>query len=407
MSHFCTSCGATLSAGNAFCPSCGGRADSQQNSGVPATGSFGPNVRGADSFTKLLSNPIFVLAITGFIGGAVGAVLSDVIQGGDTSRFFTDNYSLSTGVWFSLAMLGIGAAMSISQGIAERNVEKSTHAALLAIPTSLVGGFFAGMLAQKVYESLLRSNPDIANEVPRTIGWAIAGALGGLAVGAGFRSLIRLRNCFVGGLVGGAIGGLLFNSVGEIVGPGFPSRLVGLTLIGSLMGLAVALIDRVSTSICIEQMTAEGAPIRFPIFDQTTVLGCANNVGITIRRDPLIAENHVRFTKSGSSLNFEVLGSATPIGLNGQPQQRGQLQVGDVFSIGNSSFRLTSSKMSGGFSGQGAPAQAPWVNQNSPAAPPQTRPTIDLGNVSQPAPRKDQTLPSKARPTIDVRKPPQ
>ena len=96
---------------------------------------------------NLLSNGLLVLGLAGLLGGMVGAVLSEVIQGGDENRFFNTSLKMSTGVWFSLALLGIGAALSVSQGIAERNPEKSGRAALLAIPASLVGGFLSVVAA--------------------------------------------------------------------------------------------------------------------------------------------------------------------------------------------------------------------------------------------------------------------
>jgi hypothetical protein len=317
---------------------------------------------------------------------------------------------MSTGVWFALALLGIGAAMSVSQGISERNPEKSSQAALLAIPASLVGGFIAGVIAQSVYGPLADSG--LPNEIPRAVGWAIAGGLGGAAVGAGFRSLVRVRNCAIGGLAGGFVGGLAFNTVGEIVGSGFSSRLVGITLIGALMGLAVGLIDKVTVTSFIEQAMREGAPIRFSLFDQSTILGCAGNVGITVKGDPNVSEHHLRLTKQGSSLGFQCVGNASPITVNGQQATSGMLNNGDVFIVGNTQLRYVAGK-SGGQpqfgqgqpqSQYGAPQQA-W--QNTPQQP--------VGRQNLPvqpvAPRQPGAAPQQspqqptARPIIQIKKP--
>jgi len=359
---------------------------------------------------NLLGNGLVVLGLAGLVGGVIGAVLSEVIQGGGESRFFSDSLEMSTGVWFALALLGIGAAMSVSQGISERNPEKSSQAALLAIPASLVGGFIAGVIAQSVYGPLADSG--LPNEIPRAVGWAIAGGLGGAAVGAGFRSLVRVRNCAIGGLAGGFVGGLAFNTVGEIVGSGFSSRLVGITLIGALMGLAVGLIDKVTVTSFIEQAMREGAPIRFSLFDQSTILGCAGNVGITVKGDPNVSEHHLRLTKQGSSLGFQCVGNASPITVNGQQATSGMLNNGDVFIVGNTQLRYVAGK-SGGQpqfgqgqpqSQYGAPQQA-W--QNTPQQP--------VGRQNLPvqpvAPRQPGAAPQQspqqptARPIIQIKKP--
>ena len=380
---------------------------SDPNSSMP----YQPPVKQPNpAIRNLLGNGLVVLGLAGLVGGMIGAVLSEVIQGGGESRFFNDSLEMSTGVWFALALLGIGAAMSVSQGIAERNPEKSSQAALLAIPASLVGGFVAGVIAQSVYAPLADSG--LPNEIPRAVGWAIAGGLGGAAVGAGFRSLIRVRNCAIGGLAGGFVGGLAFNTVGEIVGSGFSSRLVGITLIGALMGLAVGLIDKVTVTSFIEQAMREGAPIRFSLFDQSTILGCAGNVGITVKGDPNVSEHHLRLTKQGSSLGFQCVGNASPITVNGQHTTSGMLNNGDVFIVGNTQLRYIAGKSGGQAQfGQGRPMpqygapQQAWQNtpqqpvgrQNLPVQPVATR---QPGAAPQQSPQQP-----AARPIIQIKKP--
>ena len=364
-----------------------------------------PNYPINKPMNNLLSNGLLVLGLAGLLGGMVGAVLSEVIQGGDENRFFNTSLKMSTGVWFSLALLGIGAALSVSQGIAERNPEKSGRAALLAIPASLVGGFFAGVIAQSVYEPLVTSG--LPNEIPRAIGWAIAGGLGGAAVGSGFRSLVRVRNCGLGGLVGGFVGGLVFNTVGQIVDSGFGSRFVGITVIGALMGLAVGLIDMVTVSSFIEQAMREGPPIKFSIFDQSTILGCAGNVGITLRGDVGVAEHHLRLTKQGKSLAFQCVGNASPVTVNGQQTTGGVLNNGDVFIVGNTQLRYVASKSSGTAQfgqGQQMPAQA---MQQQPVGRPSMpmQPTAPHSPNASPQQPTQQGAAPRARPVIQIKKP--
>lgn len=363
---------------------------------------------------NLLQNGLVVLGLTGFVGGMIGAILSEVIQSPESEQanFFPDSLYKSTGVWFALAMLGIGAAMSVSQGITERNPEKSTRAALLAVPAAVVGGFFAGVIAQWVYGKMVVES-SFPNEVPRSIGWAIAGGLGGAAIGLGFRSAVRVRNCLLGGLAGGFVGGLAFNSIGEIVQSGTGSRFVGITLIGTLMGVAVGLIDMVTVSCFVEQTMREGAPVRFALFDQSTLLGCANNVGITVKGDPGVSEHHVRLTKQGNSASFQCVGSAAPITVNGQSQTSGTLSDGDIFVIGRTQFRFVSSKSRGGIGtvySQGQPTQNQSANSTfSGSQQPPARQSVPMQPVTQrPVSPSNTSGPSSpqptARPVIPIKK---
>lgn len=357
------------------------------------------------SMNNLLSNGLFVLGFAGLLGGMIGAVLSEVIQGGNDYRFFNSSLKMSTGVWFSLALLGIGAAMSVSQGLAERNPEKSGRAALLAIPASLVGGFFAGVIAQSVYEPL--ANSGLPNEIPRAIGWAIAGGLGGAAVGSGFRSLVRVRNCGLGGLAGGFVGGLVFNTVGQIVNSGFGSRFVGITVIGALMGVAVGLIDMATVSSFIEQAMKEGPPIKFSIFDQTTTLGCAGNIGITVRGDAAIAEHHLRLTKQGKSLAFQCVGNAAPITVNGQQTTGGVFNNGDVFVVGNTQLRYVASKSSSKSQFGSGQQMTPQAMQQQPVGRPSMpmQPSVSPSPSSSPQQPVQQGAAPRARPVIQIKKP--
>jgi hypothetical protein len=377
---------------------------------------YSPTPKSASSAQALLNNGILVLGFAGLIGGMIGAVLSEVIQGGqEKARFFNDSLEMSSGAWFALALLGIGAAMSVSQGITERNPEKSTSAALLTIPASLFGGFVAGVIAQTVYGPLAEGG--LPNEVPRAIGWAIAGGLGGAAVGAGFRSFVRVRNCALGGLAGGFVGGLVFNTVGQIVDSGFGSRFVGITLIGTLMGLAVGLIDKVTVSAYIEQAMREGAPIRFALFDQSMLLGCASNVGVTVKGDSGIAEHHLRLTKQGKALGFQTVGNVPPIVVNGQQMTNGILNNGDVFVVGNTQLRYVVGASTGlpvhiQQPGHGnAGPQQNWQANQVPQQP-VGRQSVSMQPVTprqQPGTASQQPIqqspPASSRPIIPIKKP--
>jgi hypothetical protein len=364
------------------------------------TSTFNPSPQQGLLIQKFLQNGLLVLGCVGLVGGMFGALLSEVIQNdGAGYRFFNGSIYMSTGVWFALALVGIGAALSISQGLIEKNAEKSALAALLAVPASLFGGFLAGVIAQWVYGELVMT--DLPNEIPRAIGWAIAGGLGGLAVGIGFNSVVRARNSLFGGLAGGFVGGLAFNFVGEIVGSDWASRFIGISLIGALMGLAVGLIDMLTVSSHVEQTMAEGLPMRFYLYDQVTILGCAGNVGISVRGDSGVAEHHVRLTKRGQSVFFECVGNATPVHLNGQPTVSGQLNHGDFFVVGNSQFRYSSKRdlSFGAPASQGQIVGQPLVSNSQANQPPQgfgpSGNTVAPSNSQQPNPPSRPVIPMK------------
>ena len=346
---------------------------------------------GANSVTNQIhglakgKSPVLVMTVAGLLGGIAGFILSETIQGGDTTNFFPESLYLSTGVWFLLIIAGIGLLLSASQGIIEKNVEKSTSNILTALPALAVGGFVSGAVAQKVYEMLLEN--DGSQVTARTIAWGIAGGLGGLAVGAGFRSLVRVRNCGIGGLGGGLLGGLLFDQIAT--DGGSSARFVGIVLIGTLMGLFIALLDAATTDYYLELASGEQRGQQFVLFDNVSIIGCARTVAVTLVRDPLVTEQHVRATKTSGGLAIECLKGASAVLINGQSTQNGTLPVGGTIQIGNTVLVLQSKKgksvrpVGSVAAVQNSGVQAPQTSTNEPSRssePVRSRPTIQMNN---------------------------
>lgn len=341
-----------------------------------------------------------VMTAAGAIGGIAGFVLSEVIQNPDSPSFFrceieyctSGDLIRQTAVWFMLIIVGLGLALSATQGVREKNIEKSRTNVLTSLPALIVGGLIAGAVAQKVYEVMLEGNDNVV--VPRTIAWGIVGGLGGIAVGIGFRSAIRLRNCALGGLGGGLIGGLLFD---QLSGDGSAalSRFIGIFLIGLLMGLFMGLLDVASTDFYLELVSGEARGTQFVLFDQTSIVGCARTVAVTLTKDPQIAEQHARVTKSANGLNVECLRGASPVLINGQQTQNGVLPVGGTLQIGNTVLILGRKK-----SGTSNPSGVNYQNHLPNMSPSRINdPLRQTAPLSQPTP-------PRARPSIQMPKKP-
>lgn len=333
---------------------------------------------------------ILLTGAFGAAGGLVGALLGEIQFLNDEYRFFPENIHLGAGVWFMLAMVGVAIALAATESVLQKNTEKLSAHLPLALAAGLGGGFVAGIIAQFVYGDVIgESSPRLA----RVIGWAIAGALGGLAVGFGFRSNTRIRNGALGGLGGGAIGGILFDPIAEAVGgdSAVGARIVALIAIGAAIGLLMGLLDAVSTNFSIEVLSREGAPRVIPLFDQVSIVGCARNVAVTLMRDPLIKEHHLRLTRTPQGLQVDSMQGASTFTLNGIPTSGGMATVGSLIVVGNTSLRIA------GRSGGPTPSQfapTPTPQPTAYAQPQDNRPTP--APTTPPAARP-------ARPTIQMK----
>ena len=302
------------------------------------------------------------LAVTGLVGAIVGFFLGEIQMGDDDgSRFFPENLNAGSAVYFALVMLGIGTALVASQGLSERNFHKVGDTVLRALPAILIGGFISGFIAQvlytnmlddsKIFETISRcvsrgdtscSELDSLIRPARAIGWMIAGGLGGIALGIGFRSKKRIQNGLIGGAAGGLIGGLLFDSIDNIFSTDSaePSRFIALLAIGTLMGTLIGLVDTLRTEMWLTATSGEMAGRQFIIYDETTIVGCARNVPVTLLADRDVAEHHIQIERSGGTAKFTCLGNASPVLVNGVQQTTGSLVGGDLLRIGNTELRV-------------------------------------------------------------------
>jgi len=342
------------------------------------------------------------LAGAGAFGGIAGFGLGEILHGESGPRFFGNNLNANTALWFALVLLGVGAALVASQGLSEGNVQKAAETVLRSLPVILIGGAFAGYVAQVVYAGLLGEAGE-GQVAARAIGWMIAGGLGGVAVGLGFRSMKRTQNGAIGGAAGGLVGGLLFDVIANSIDSGAGARFVGLLLIGVLMGALIGLVDTLRTDVWLTVTSGEMTGKQFIIFDESTIVGCVRNVPITIVADRAVAEHHIRIDRKDGTTTFECLYRAAPITVNGSELTSGPLSDGDAITIGNTELRVserTASSPAGvtpstSTGSRGETSSRPNLSAETPGTERPSRassPPQHQGNRTAPAPSTRQTI---------------
>jgi pSer/pThr/pTyr-binding forkhead associated (FHA) protein len=155
------------------------------------------------------------------------------------------------------------------------------------------------------------------------------------------------------------------------------------------MGLFIALLDAATTDYFLELASGEQRGQQFVLFDNASIIGCARTVAVTLVRDPLVTEQHVRATKTSGGLAIECLKGAPAVLINGQSTQNGMLPVGGTIQIGNTVLILQSKKGKSvrpvgsvaAMPNSGAQAAQTFSNQPSQVSEPvRSRPTIQMNN---------------------------
>lgn len=375
-----------------------------------------------------------ILAGAGLAGGILGFLLGEIqMTGDDENRFFkggeTFDLYAGTALYMALVMVGIGLALVASQALIEGNMQKWAVTMPLAAPASLIGGALAGLIAEAAFQQLVSEEAvwdaldhcirrgsercwgmASAFRPARTIAWIIAGGLGGAALGFAFKSKKRVQNGLMGGAAGGLVGGLLFDVI--LIGTqGDTARLArfcALLVIGGLMGTLIGLVDTLRTEMWITVTSGEMTGRQFILYDETTIVGCARNVPVTLLADRSIAEHHIQIDRKGGRTSFACMHNAPPIIVNGAQVATGTLSGGDELKIGNTDLRVGERKTSAPSPGQTptatttpttAPSGRPDIYSDQPASsppPPASSPPPAQKPIA-PAPRQRPTIQMKPK----------
>ena len=335
-----------------------------------------------------------VAAGFGVAGGVIGFVISEGMMS-SVSATTDGELRVHTGFWFALILLGIGAGIIGGNSLLNR-VAPSVETILIGLGSLLVGGFFAGYVAQLVYASMVDPSQGVTFfnvRVPRAIGWSIAGGLGGLAVGLSFRSVKRMQNGLIGGAIGGLLGGLVFDSVGTESA----ARMIGVTIVSTLIGLLIGVIEAARTSAWLRVVSGELRNREFPLLDDVVSVGRARSNRVVLLGDSAVGEKHLEIRKIGQETSFST--AVGPVLHNGVQTSSGHLKHGDTLVIGRTEVRVE-------FRAQNpaSPPGTPIPTSTGPSA------TTDSGSGSWSGPASPQQ-PSRIpprnapRPVIPVNRP--
>jgi hypothetical protein len=325
------------------------------------------------------ANRLLTMATSGAAGGFAGFLLSQ-LQSDSSSA--ADNLQHTTGVWFMLVVLGIGAGLIAGDAFLSKSPPSLAVLARSAAAIA-IGGYIAGYLAQGLYSSMLNeasldSCLDAATESefnfclanayrgPRMVGWGLAGALGAVGVGLAFQSLKRTQNAIAGGLVGGLLGGFFFDLIPLMLSGGSEelSQVIAMLLIGSLMGVGMSLIDVARTDLWLEVISGEMRGRQFMVMDDRTTIGSARSAAITLLADRSVKEVHVTLKRSSGFAEY-TCNTSDPVLVNGTAALSGQVRDGDVLTIGATQLRVGFKRSSGNTS-SGTPSTSSGSHVQTP-----------------------------------------
>ncbi len=257
----------------------------------------------------------------------------------------------------------LGFALGAVEGIVVGSPRKLVSGMIIGFILGSFGAMIGFSVGNYVFNTLLfgqsmealESRSDLFSfsqlVLARSFGWMCLGALLGLVIGVTNWSFRRAINGLIGGLIGGFLGGFFFEIVAKLMAPimsstiamtssnrtyeaGGPSRAVGFTLLGMLIGLFVNLIDEMSKQAWVRVLVGRNEGVDYIISRPLTILGRDERCDIGLYGDPGIAQQHAAIRNDGGK-RHTIIDGGSPVGtlVNGRPIREQLLQDGDLIQI--------------------------------------------------------------------------
>lgn len=269
----------------------------------------------------------YYYALLGAIGGLVGWQVSDLL-----GLSFVSNLYLSEALVGALIGLSVGLFIGLTEGALTRN---PVHALKSGVFSGLLG-LGAGAIGLPLSEFLFQSVG--AGVIGRALGWGVFGLLIGLAEGMVGRT--QAWKGMLGGFIGGALGGVLLESVHNWLQDPLTGKAAGLVLLGACVGAFISLIAVLLSRAWLEVKSGKLKGTEF-MLDKfmnkgfpSIAIGSSPLKSEIVLPDPDIAPQHAMLSGDGMSFNLKDM-SLSGTFINNRKVERVQLANGQRIRMGN------------------------------------------------------------------------
>jgi Inner membrane component of T3SS, cytoplasmic domain len=310
-------------------------------------------------FVRVFYSSYFYLSLAGGLGAFAAWMMLEPFF--DDTGIGDQKVQWAAVLMFPMVMGFVGLFLGAAEGIICRNLQRATICAAVGLGIGFAGGFVAWFLAGIIFLMMsviavqFWKNPR-EGEMPtgmaflilmmgRASAWAVAAVPAGIGQGIALREWKVVLNGLLGGVLGGLLGGLVFDPISVVFktadGQAWPSRAIGFTLIGLMVGLFVGIVEQWTKSAWLLMKAGPLAGKQFVIFRNPTVLGSAPKADVYLFKDEAIEPRHALIHDRGGRFEIEDLDTADGTYVNGIPVKRQILKSGDQIVLGKTAFEFT------------------------------------------------------------------
>lgn len=269
----------------------------------------------------------YYYAVLGAIGGLIGWQLSDLL-----GLSIVTNLYLSEAIVGGLIGLVIGLFIGLTEGLLTRNFVQAIKSGLFSAMLGMIAGGIGLPLSEYLFQAVG------AGILGRALGWGIFGLLLGLAEGIVGKS--QVWKGMLGGLIGGAFGGILLESAHNWLQDPLAGKAAGLVLLGASVGAFISLIVTLLSRAWLEITSGKLKGTEFILDKFMRAGGPAIAIGSSplkseiVIPDPDISPQHAMLTGDGSVFTLKDM-SLSGTTINGRKIERTQLANGQKIRMGN------------------------------------------------------------------------
>jgi hypothetical protein len=237
------------------------------------------------------------------------------------------------------------AGFALAESIVERSARKAAIRIGIALPLGIVLGFVFDFIANILFNISLaivasagvQTNHNPAFWIARGLAWAVFGAAGGVVYGIIGQSMKKTGYGAMGGAIGAALGGVIFDPISFATHGGAASRAIGFGLLGLATGVAMGLVESALKDRWLYVTAGPLAGKQFILYKPRTTMGSIQSSDIYLFKDPDILPEHAALVQKAGRIHVVAQG---PVYLGGQRISSSRLlETGSILQVGRYSFR--------------------------------------------------------------------
>jgi Inner membrane component of T3SS, cytoplasmic domain len=290
---------------------------------------------------SILLQAWFYLGLAGLLGALAGwGIAEPGFVDGPRSAHHWGN------VWIiPLLVTLMCVGFAVAESIVERSTKKALIRGVLALPLGIALGFVFSGLANVFFaiglnicaQAGVQSFHNPAAWIVRGFAWMVLGAAGGVAYGIIGQSMKKTGYGALGGAIGAAVGGIIFDPISFVTHAGATSRAVGFGLLGTATGIAMGLVESALKDRWLYVTAGPLAGKQFILYKPQTAVGSSQNCDIYLFKDPEILPQHAMLELKGSKIHLIAHGTAY---VAGQPVRGARvLENRSIIQLGRYAFR--------------------------------------------------------------------